>query len=141
MSDEPLDMQGLAVEMERLAPSSLAAHLDPTRPYDGQPHTVHGDRGRQEIHGITMRDLQDAFVRSCFESSGLSMKEWPGSVYDLPDLDLLAVGQNLSVNVEKAMGIYPNIPRLYPTDPTQPHWCGPDTMTSVWTSHEGQCTP
>jgi hypothetical protein len=107
------------LEMERLAPSSLAASLDPTRPYDGQPHTDTGERGRTEIKGITFRDLRDAFIRACYESSGLPMEQWPGSVYDLPwrDMDIIAVSQNLSCNVEKMMGIYPNVPRpACPTD-------------------------
>lgn len=140
MTDEhAFDMNDILREFERLSPSSLAARLDPTRPYDGQPHTDEGERGRQEIHGITMRDLVDCFVRACFESSGLAMKDWPGTVYDLPDLDLMAVSQNLTCNVEKAMGIYPNVPRLYPADPTEPHWCGPTLDKAIYQSHQGHC--
>jgi hypothetical protein len=131
----------IALELESLNPSSLAACLDPTRPYDGQPHTDTGERGRTEVKGITFRDLRDAFIRACFESSGLSIKEWPGDVYQLPwhEMDILAVAQNLSLNVEKAMGIYPNAPRLMPVDPTEPHWCGPTLDRSEWVSHEGSC--
>lgn len=130
-----------AREMERIGPSSLAAHLDPTRPYDGQPHTDHGERGRTEIKGITFRDLRDCFIRACYESSGLPMEQWPGDVYGLPwdDMDIIAVAQNLSCNVEKAMGIYPNVPRLYPTDPAEPHWCGPRLDTAAYQAHDGHC--
>lgn len=137
-TDEPFD---LAREIERISPSSLAAHLDPTRPYDGQPHTDNGDRGKQEISGITMRDLRDCFIRACYESSGLPIAQWPGTVYGLPweDMDIIAVAQNLTLNVEKAMGIYPNVPRLLPADPTQPHWCGPRLESATWRSHEGEC--
>lgn len=135
---EPLD---LARVLEALCPSSMAAHLDPSRPYDGQPHTVHGERGRTEVKGITFRDLTDAFVRACYESSGLPIEEWPGSVHDLPwdQMDIMAVSQNLGCNVEKAMGIYPNIPRLYPVDPTDPHWCGHPLDAAVYQAHEGHC--
>lgn len=112
--DGPIGMDDLARIMEGLCPSSLAAHLDRDRPYDGQPHTDTGERGATEIHGVTFRDLRDCFVRACYEASGLSIREWPGSVYDLPwaDMDILAVAQNLGCNVEKYMGIYPNIPGL-----------------------------
>jgi len=136
------DMADLFREMERLGPTSLAAHLDPTRPYDGQPHTDHGERGRTEIKGITFRDLRDCFMRACYESSGLPIKEWPGSVHDLPwdDMDIIAVAQNLSCNVEKAMGIYPNVPRLIPVDPTEPHWCGESLDKAVYRAHKGTCT-
>jgi hypothetical protein len=136
------DMDDLAFELERISPSSLAAHLDPTRPYDGQPHTDLADRGSAEISGITFRDLRDAFIRACYESSGLPIEEWPGSVYDLPwqEMDIIAVSQNLSCNVEKAMGIFPNVPRLFPADPSQPHWCGWPIDNAVWVAgHEGEC--
>lgn len=142
MSDEgTMSWDDLPRIIERLAPSSLAAHIGPARPYDGQSHTVHGDRGRQEVHGITMRDVQDAFIRACYESSGLMIEDWPGSVYDLPwsDMDIIAVSQNLGCNLEKAMGIYPNCPRLLAADPTEPHWCGTPLDSAVWTSHEGPC--
>lgn len=141
MTEEPFSMSDLPIFLEGLCPSSLAAHLDPSRPYDGQPHTDLGERGQTEISGITYRDLRDCFVRACYESSGLPMKEWPGTVYDLPwrEMDIMAVAQNLSCNVEKAMGIYPNVPRLYPPDPTFLHWCGPTLEKSVYQSHEGHC--
>lgn len=131
----------LARIIEAGCPSSLAAHIDPSRPYDGQPHTDHGERGKTEVNGITFRDLRDAFIRACFESSGLAIEQWPGSVYDLPwgEMDILAVAQNLACNVEKAMGIYPNVPRLYPTDPTEPHWCGWPLDRAQWVAHAGPC--
>lgn len=142
MTDPRTDFwRELAIEMERIGPSSLAAHLDPSRPYDGQPHTDHGERGRTEVKGITFRDLRDCFIRACYESSGLPVEKWPGTVYDLPwgEMDVIAVAQNLSCNVERAMGIYPNIPRNYPINPTEVHWCGWPIENAVWTRHEGQC--
>lgn len=133
--------QDVAQEMERINPSSLAAHLDPTRPYDGQPHTDTGERGRTEIKGITFRDLRDCFIRALYESTGKPVEEWPGDIYqiDLNDLDPIAIAQNLSNNVEKRMGIYPNVPRLLPVDPTELHWCGWPIDNAEWTSHEGEC--
>lgn len=106
----------IATEMERVNPTSLAAHLDPSRPYDGQPHTDMGKRGKTEVKGITFRDLRDCFVRACYDSSGLPAEEWPGTIYDLPweDMDIIAVSQNLSCWVEKYMGIYPNLPKELP---------------------------
>ena len=143
MTTEPESMPpgGIAEILESLCPSSLAAHLDPSRPYDGQPHTGYGSRGATEVKGVTFRDIQDAFIRACYESSGLSIEQWPGSVYDLPwhQMDILAVGQNLGCNIEKAMGIYPNVPRLLPADPAEPHWCGWPLDNAVWRSHEGSC--
>lgn len=131
----------LGRELERLCPSSLAAHLDPSRPYDGQPHTDTGERGKTEVRGITFRDLRDCFIRACYEASGLPIEQWPGTVYDLPwdRMDILAVAGNLGNNVEKAMGIFPNVPRLRPPDPTKLHWCGPKLETAVWRSHTGSC--
>lgn len=141
MADDLNMPEDLPIVLEQLSPSSLAAHLDRDRPYDGQPHTDTGDRGRTEVKGITFRDLRDCFIRACYESSGLSVEEWPGSVYDLPwsDMDVLAVAQNLGCNVEKYMGIYPNVPRLRPVDPTEPHWCGDNLDTAVYRSHDGEC--
>ena len=117
-TEPPLDLQELAREFERLAPSSLAARLDRDRPYGGQPHTFDGQRGRTEVKGITFRDLYDCFVRACYDASGLPVEQWSGTVYDLPwdDMDIVAVMQNLSCWVERYMGIYPNVPRLEATD-------------------------
>ena len=86
--------------------------LDRSRPYDGQPHTDLGERGRQEIHGITMRDLRDCFIRACYDASGLLPQDWPKTVYDLPwdQIDPMAVANNLTCWVERYMGIYPNLP-------------------------------
>lgn len=38
------DWEDLSIVLEQLSPSSLAAHLDADRPYDGQPHTDTGER-------------------------------------------------------------------------------------------------
>ena len=93
------------------------------RPYTGQPHTDTGIRGATEIKGITFRDLRDAYIRSYCLSMGVDnpihYKEagkgenatiCENDIYDLKDtIDPLAVSQNLSCEIEKLMGIFPNI--------------------------------
>lgn len=106
--------------LESVSPSSLAAHLDRDRPYDGQPHTDYGKRGAQEIHGLTMRDITDCFFRACYDASGLEPKDWPGSVYQLPwdQMDIISVSQNLTCWLERYMGIFPNVEPLQEVDPS-----------------------
>lgn len=103
------------------------ANMSRHRPYDGQPHTDTGKRGATEIRGITFRDLRDCYIRAVLlsahhlvphlyeeatkgEAAALCENDLFG--FDLDKLDPLAVSQNLSVEVEKLMGIYPNIPKL-----------------------------
>jgi len=138
---EEFRIEDLPRLIESLSPSSLAAHLDRDRPYDGQPHTDTGERGRTLVEGLTYRDVRDCFIRACYESSGLEISEWPGSVHNLPwhEMDIIAVAQNLSVQMEKYQGIYPNVPRLLPVDPTEPHWCGTTLERSVCRAHDGTC--
>lgn len=99
------------------------------RPYNGQPHTDTGERGKTEIKGITFRDLRDCFIRAVFLSTGAegfpaartlydeANKGEDGMIsandlygWDLDKLDPLAISQNLTCEVERIMGIYPNIP-------------------------------
>ena len=103
------------------------------RPYNGQPHTDTGERGKTEIKGITFRDLRDCFIRAIFLSTGaetISGKDMrplyeeackgedavlcENDLYgwDLNQLDPIAVAQNLSCEVERVMGIFPNVPPL-----------------------------
>ena len=101
------------------------------RPYNGQLHTVDGARGSTEIKGITFRDLRDCFIRAILLSTGaehidgvnmrpryeeackgedaaLCSNDLYG--FNLDELDPMAICQNLCVEVEKLMGIYPNVP-------------------------------
>lgn len=101
------------------------------RPYNGQPHTYTGERGKTEIKGITFRDLRDCFIRAVLLSTGaetISGKDMrplykeackgedavlcENDLYgwDLNQLDPIAVAQNLSCEVERVMGIFPNVP-------------------------------
>ena len=100
------------------------------RPYNGQPQTMTGERGATEIRGVTFRDLRDCFVRAMLLSShgispaGLYDEATKGEAaalcendlygWDLNQLDPMAVAQNLACEVEKVMGIYPNVPALTP---------------------------
>lgn len=130
--------------LEEICPTSLAEAMDRDRPYDGQPHTDHGVRGQTMVSGLTFRDVRDCLIRACYDSSGLPVEQWPGSVHDLPwaDMSIIAVQQNLSCWIEKYMDIYPNRPRDFPEDPTDPHWCGWPIDAAEWTlGHEGECRP
>lgn len=103
------------------------------RPYSGQPHTFTGVRGETGIRGVTFRDLHDCFVRAVLLSTGAEMIDgvdlrprYEEAVkgesaalcehdlygFSLDKLDPVAIVQNLCCEVEKMMGIYPNVPHL-----------------------------
>lgn len=101
------------------------------RPYDGQPHTLTGLRGSTEIRGITFRDLRDCFIRAVCQSAadqapalyeealkGENATLCENDLYtlDLSRVDPMAVCQNLGCEVERAMGIYPNVTPLQPKE-------------------------
>ena len=105
--------------MEELSPSDYeSAKLDPDRPFDGQPQTDTGERGKTMVEGMRFRDLRDCFVVGCFEASGLPPSEYPASLYKLPwnEMDPLAIFQNMSCEIERRMGIFPNVPELEKID-------------------------
>lgn len=105
-------IERLEQAVEDMSQSNYAQTLLRDRPYDGQPWTDLGERGKQEIKGITMRDLRDCYIRACYLSSGLSTEQYPKSVYELPwdDMSPIAIAQNLTCEVERVMGIFPNLP-------------------------------
>lgn len=97
------------------------------RPYSGQPHTGCGVRGATEIKGVTFRDLRDAFIRAaCLASHHLNPALYEEATkgekaalcdndihsLDWSRIDPTAVSQNLSCEIERIMGIFPNVPRL-----------------------------
>ena len=95
---------------------SGAYSLDRSRPYDGQSHTDGGVRGKQEVHGVTIRDVADCVILAFLSCAGME-RECPirDDIYSIPDLNELdpgAVVQNAVCNIEKMMGIYPNVPEL-----------------------------
>lgn len=98
------------------------------RPYGGQEHTDTGIRGATEIKGVTFRDLRDCFIRAALLSSSHLFPDGPPSYYDeakkgehaalceqdlygwdWDKIDPMALFQNLSCEVERLMGIYPNV--------------------------------
>jgi hypothetical protein len=69
----------------------------------GQLHTIQGERGLTEISGVTYRQLYD-IVRRKLD-------------YFHPDRsDPDAFCQDMCCQVEKAQGIYPNVPGLNPSN-------------------------
>ena len=108
-------------------PECYDHNMQRNRPYAGQMHTDHGERGMTEIRGITFRDLRDCFVRACFLSAhhihpagyeqankGIDGVLCENDLYELDfnELDIVAVAQNMSCEVERIMGIFPNVPEL-----------------------------
>ena len=75
-------------------------------PYTGQPHTDYGERGKTEVKGIKFSDMYQA-VSVAIKESCVDREEF----HSLP-IDPEAVAQNLTCNVEKLMGIFPNVPSL-----------------------------
>ncbi len=104
---------------------------DPGRPFDGQPHTDAGERGKTMVEGLRMRDIADCILLGflySMEGFGYSIAESGTATYNDvyvaqeadPDFDPLAVIQNAMCQIEKRMGIYPNVPKLTPEAPDDP---------------------
>jgi hypothetical protein len=103
---------------------SSAYRNDRKRPYDGQRHTDQGKRGKTKVKGLTFRDIKDCFVKGALLASGdqhngiyydkVKNESWLHSdVYELDwnKLDPIAVWQNMACEIERMMGIYPNVPK------------------------------
>ena len=107
---------------------------DPDRPFTGQPHTDNGERGKTEVTGIRFRDLADCVVKAWIDAAGHTIEDESlrdemyrrsddgtlnyNDVYNIEcgDIDPVALVQNVCCRVEKAMGIYPNVPSLRTED-------------------------
>lgn len=102
------------------APSIPGSPRD--RAYDGQPHTDQGERGMTFVEGLTMRDVADCFNRAFALASGENNpaaydKADKGELVDLyslhlEDTDPGAIIQNAMCEIERMMGIFPNVPEL-----------------------------
>lgn len=114
MEDIDKFFEDINEEIERISPSDYLTTLVRDRPYDGQPHTDTGERGKTEVKGVTFRDLRDCFIKGAFHASGIDEKEYPRTIYDLDwnNIDPIAVCQNMSIEVEKLMHIYPNVLKI-----------------------------
>ena len=108
------------VPLEKLAETlyQLDNHgMDPNRPYNGQPWTDQGERGKTLVEGLTFRDVCDCFVLGWLHSDGRSGLAESGTasyneIYEpgpLGEVDPLAVMQNMTCEMERRMGIFPNI--------------------------------
>jgi len=119
-------MMSLERILEKAFPECDDHNMNRNRLYIGQPHTTHGERGKTEIKGITFRDLSDCFIRACFLSAfdqneagyneankGENGVLTENDLYSLNfnRIDIVAVRQNLCCQIERMMGIYPNIPK------------------------------
>ena len=102
-------------------------NMDRNRPYLGQEHTMLGKRGETEIKGITFRDMRDCFIRAAFLCAGEQSPELyeeadkgesaalcENDLYKLDwnKLDSMAVCQSLACEIERIMGIFPNVASL-----------------------------
>src|SRR5690606_9351099 len=109
---EPFDLNDLSRILEDLNPSGYVQTLFPDRPYDGQPHTYTGERGKTLVSGLTMRDIRDCLIAGCYAASGLPRDQYPRSIYQLhwEEMDPMAIWQNMLCEIERRMGIFPNVP-------------------------------
>lgn len=105
---------------------------DRSRPYDGQPWTAQGVRGKKIVQGLTMRDLLDCMVQGLLVSdpdAGASKKvteispDFSGTKYaadgtwtyedvhevDMSRVDPIVAFSNALLFVEHMMGIFPNL--------------------------------
>lgn len=104
-----------------------AEGTNPDRPFLGQAHTDTGERGKQLVEGLRMRDIRDCLLVAMTlcapypnplyekaESRTLTV----GDIYtvDFSKVDPIAIAQNLTCEIEKMMGIYPNAPSLKPEE-------------------------
>ena len=94
--------------------------MDRSRPYTGQSHTDEGERGKTLVEGLTMRDVADCMVVGFLEASG-SYPDNPtrGDMYKVKENPSPgALISCVMCNIEKSMGIYPNVPELVEVNDT-----------------------
>lgn len=114
MNGKFMDLLGDAISKTE---GESAFRSDPHRPYDGQPHTLFGERGRLVVKGLTVRDIADCFFRALLFSAdpddphrktieAIKRYEYVHTdVYkiDASHIDFVAVAQNMVVEIERAM--------------------------------------
>lgn len=117
-----MSIERIAREIDNAVYQMGNNELNADRPFDGQPHTDQGERGKTLVEGLRMRDVADCIVR------GWLLSTWPGDAYRLVEagkatyndvyrpecskVDPIAVVQNAMCEIEKMMGIFPNVPPL-----------------------------
>jgi len=117
------DFNNMIENAMRECSGSSAYTMERDRPYNGQAHTNTGERGKTLVSGLTMRDIVDCYVRAYIHSSDYrlpanehlqrKLKEgtliWD-NLYEVEgDHDPIAIAQNMTCEIERMMGIYPNI--------------------------------
>ena len=105
---------------------------DRNRPYNGQPHTDFGERGKTLVKGLTMRDISDCIAQGFLAASGNNelyektssrspdeasyhKNNWEyNDLYkiEVDGLDPMAVIQSAMCFIEAYMGIFPNVGNL-----------------------------
>ena len=111
MARTPIDVADMIYQM-------VDNGFDPNRPFDGQPHTDQGERGKTLVVGLRFRDVCDCFVLGWLRAAGRGGLAESGTatyndIYECDeDVDPLAVMKNMICEMEKRMGIYPNVPQL-----------------------------
>lgn len=127
-----IDTVATVVKVAEGIPSAGSLGMCRSRPYNGDPWTINGTRGSTIVSGLTLRDIQDCFIRAfiiaqpIIDEAGSVMEVNFGryteamkgenaqlNVNDIfdehGDTDPTALVRNLSCEIEKMMGIYPNI--------------------------------
>jgi hypothetical protein len=129
MNDEDLQKK---LEFASVAATGSSAYRnDRERPYNGQPQTDHGERGKTEVRGLTIRDISDCFVQGFLAASGVSeladktisldtddasykKGDWRyEDVYKIKtDINPQAVIGMAMCFIEKYMGVFPNVGKI-----------------------------
>jgi len=68
--------------------SSSDYRNDRDRPYNGQPWTDNGIRGRQEVKGVTMRDIKDCLIQAflvCADLNDPEQAQLINKVFEISD--------------------------------------------------------
>lgn len=124
--------------------------FDPRRDYDGQPHTFVGDRGRLRFYAyvsgyppptVTLRDFYDAILIGALQAKNRGEDAPLIESIDSPtvlreelnrdvDFSLISAAQNACCEIERRLGIYPNVTLSYEAapepEPTEPDPHDPD---------------
>lgn len=105
--------------------------MDRDREFIGEYNSFWGERGKTFVNGMRIRDICDCILRGTLLANAHNHKDFyeeasKGEKADLAPTDLyhasfhnvdpVAVIQNIMCEIEKMMGIYPNIPELQPVD-------------------------
>ena len=93
---------------------TTGASVDPERPFGA--HTEQGERGQEKVT-IRMRDIADCFVIGAGLASGAGGAYYRAKMarstitnFTKLTIDPLAVMQNMLCEIERRIGIFPNLP-------------------------------